>query len=138
MPEQAGWSKDALVDRTATIVLAEVISIETQGRQSTFVFRTLESLKGKQQTTFSLLLSAAPANYKEVHFANHRAQEFWRSTHGRLPWLPGSCTPHYAFKQGARYLLFIESLGNGASAERIHHNSDRWYKYVASRAKTAF
>ena len=133
--ERSGWSKSRLVDGTATVVLAKFTRAEPQPTRFKYHFRPLKVLKGKLPAGALVLeLEPAPRHYTEVTFQDHEAAEFWDGTYGRLPWLNGSCTPRYAFEVAGSYLLFIESLDNGASAERIKSTNDRWYKYVEQRA----
>lgn len=128
--EVAGYSKAELIVKTATIVLAENTASAAEGQVMKFSFRTIEVLKGKDPGGFFLTLAPAPGNYVETDFSGHADPEFWQGTYGRLPWRPGACEPSYAFERGGRYLLFLESLGNGAAAERVRESNDRWYTHV--------
>jgi hypothetical protein len=129
-PAVAGYTKAQLVAKTKTIVLAENIGAKVGTGATEFSFRAIHVLSGKSPGKFKIALTAAPSSYIETDFSSHTDKDFWESTYGRLPWLPGSCTPAYAFEVGGQYLLFLESLANGASAERIRTPTNRWYQYV--------
>jgi hypothetical protein len=130
-PAVAGYTKAQLVAKTKTIVLAENVGTKATAGATEFSFRAIHVLSGKNPGTFKITLTAAPPSYIETDFSSHTDTDFWEGTHGRLSWLPGSCTPAYAFEVGGQYLLFLESLGNGASAERIRTPTNRWYQYVS-------
>jgi len=136
-PAVAEYTKADLVAKTKTIVLVESLGSKMVAAGTEFGFRTVQTLRGKDPGTFKLALQTAPARYLETDFSAHSDPEFWAGTYGRLPWSPGSCTPTYAFETGGQYLLFLESLGNGAAAERIRSRNNRWYRYVRSRVKIA-
>jgi hypothetical protein len=129
-PAVARYTKAQLVAKTNTIVLAENIGAKAAMGTTEFSFRAIHVLSGKSPDAFKIALTTAPANYIETDFSSHTDTDFWEGTHGRLPWLPGSCTPAYAFEVGGQYLLFLDSLANGASAERIRTPTNRWYQYV--------
>ena len=132
--ERSNWSKNRIVDGTGTVVLAKFTRATPKAARFDYHFEVLKILKGTVTSKrFVLELDPAPSNYVEETFQEHEAPEFWEGTYGRLPWLNGPCTPRYAFEAGGTYLLFIESLNNGASAERINNTTDRWYKFVEQR-----
>ena len=133
---ESGWSKEELVDFSPNIVLAEVIRrASASSYQTEWTFRTIEVLKGVSSPSFHVVLLDAPDSYVEVDFSAHTDREFWDGAYGRLPWVPGPCTPTYTFELGGQYLLFTESFGNGASAERIRSGKDKWLLYVRDRAR---
>jgi hypothetical protein len=133
----AEYTKAELVAKSKTIVLGKATSSKAALGAEEFTFQTLEVLRGKASPTFSLVLEAAPETYLETDFSAHTDPEFWGGSYGRLPWTPGSCAPKYAFELGAEYLLFLDLLGNGASAERIRTRSNKWYRYVRAQVKSA-
>ena len=128
-------SKSDLLSQTPTIVLAQMTDARDLGRQRSFSFRTIEVLKGQHRDRFTLVLDRAPASYREIDFNSHKDRSFWDGSYDRLPWRPGMCTPTYDFVPGGQYLLFLENLDNGASAERIKDRGDLWYKHVRERTK---
>ena len=135
-PAESVWSKEELVDFSPNILLAEAIrSAPASSFQTEWTFRTIEELKGVGSASFQVVLLDAPDSYVEVDFSAHTDREFWEGAYGRLPWVPGPCTPTYTFELGGQYLLFTESFGNGASAERIKSDRDKWLLYVRDRAK---
>ena len=132
--KESGWSKEQLVNNTKTITLVEVVGkLEAQNNKTKWKFKTLKNIKGKNLSHFELLLENAPKSYIEVNFENHTNMEFWESDYGRLPWVPGPCEPRYSFEIGGKYLIFLESLVNGASAERIFYENDKWLVYVRNK-----
>jgi len=132
--KQSTWNKDELISNTNTIVLAEVVNTKEVGEKSEFTFRTVSVLKGTKSGEFSIALSTVQekdrGSYKENNFEKHTSSEFWQGANGRLPWYSGSCRPVYMFEKGGQYLLFLESLPNSASAERVNSLNDSWYIYV--------
>lgn len=125
------WGKDALIANTPTIVLARLEGIAFDGDgKTTYTFRTIETLKGDSQQRFPLVLESAPGRQPDPDFNDHADPEFWQDNQGRLAWPGGACLPRYTFHQHGQYLLFIESLANGASAERIFSRSDKWLAHV--------
>jgi hypothetical protein len=135
-PVESGWGKEQLVARTSTIVLVEVAEKKEVSRHETrWVFRTLRPLKGAPSASFEVTLPNAPDSYIEVDFSEHTDREFWEGSYGRLPWVPGPCTPRYTFELAGQYLLFVEALNNGASAERIKSKEDKWLLYVQERVQ---
>ena len=137
VPAVAEYTKDQLIAKTNTIVLAESIGSKAGADGTRFSFRTVQALRGKRPAFFEITLRAALPNYVETDFSTHTDPDFWKGTYGRLPWSPGSCSPSYAFEVGGQYLLFVESLGNGAAAERIRIPANKWYQYVRARVKNA-
>lgn len=136
-PAVADYTKDQLIAKTKTIVLAECVASTVKSNETLFSFRTIQTIRGKQPKSFKLALRAAPESYVEIDFASHTDPVFWIGTYGRLPWLPGLCEPTYAFEIGGQYLLFVDSLGNGAAAERIRTPANKWYQYVRAKVKNA-
>jgi hypothetical protein len=125
------WNKDALIANTPTIVLAQLDSMASDGDgKTTYTFRTIETLKGESQPTFTLLLDSAPGRALNPDFNDHADPGFWQDNQGRLAWAGGACLPRYTFHRHGQYLLFMESLANGASAERILNRSDKWLTHV--------
>jgi hypothetical protein len=135
-PAVASYSKTELIAKTATIVLAEHTGTLIEQKAVRFSFRTVEVLKGKKPRNFSLLLAPAPKSYVETDFSKHSDSGFWQGSYGRLPWLPGACEPTYAFELRGKYLLFLESIGNGAAAERVHAPGNKWYLHVRQALAT--
>lgn len=136
-PAVVDYTKDQLIAKTKAIVLAECVASREKSNKTLFSFRTVQAIRGKRPRTFNLILRSAPKGYVEIDFASHTDPEFWNGTYGRLPWLPGLCEPTYAFEVGGQYLLFVDSLGNGAAAERIRTPDNKWYQYVRAKVKNA-
>jgi len=131
---ESGWDKDELVRQTKTILYVKVTKrSKINNHQTKWTFKVLDRVKGKSNSIIEMSLPNAPVNYKEVHFNHHTDDGFWKNRYGRLPWILGLCTPRYQFEINGRYLLFVESLNNGASAERIIDENDKWLIFVKNQ-----
>jgi len=130
-PETA-LGKSELIAHAGSIALVKPIHAERMGRYTNWSFKIVERLKGdlEEGTVVTVNLLAAGEAIREMDFERHEMPGFWDVFLGRLPWLPGECTPRYEFESGGTYMLFLDAMANSASAERINDKSDKWYRFV--------
>ena len=124
-------SKDELISKSKSIVLAKLESSETKEGRVFNKLKVLEVLKGSGISEV-IFISSKRKHYNN-NFNGHSDGEFWIDGTGRSQWPCCICGPDHTFIKGENYLLFPDSFGAIKSAEIIKAKSDEWYKYVKGR-----
>ncbi len=124
-----------LIARTKHVVLAKVKNAQCVNEYDvSYRFKTLETLKGANKANFQLL-GITEEFLNSDNFNNHRDNEFWQQTGGRL-YTSSDCQIYPSFIVGSTYLLFLDKPYHVKSFEKIDNNNDKgknrdkWLSYV--------
>lgn len=125
------WNKDDLIDKSKSIVLVKLNSIDTDNSSIKYTLSPIKVLKGKGDET--VFWSHSTKHY-DSDFNYHSDGEFWMPNIGRSEFPCCICGPDHTFKKGEMYLLFPDAMGAMKSGEIIKNiEKDEWYKYVIDR-----
>ena len=156
-PEEQSSSSDELIERTDNIVLARVTAaklISEEGMdlpffQVEYMFKTIETIKGQGEETFSIIGrpmlwgedmesfrngEASPVSLTEFHSED----KFWKSPVGRVKADP-SCEIRPSFAVGSSYLVFLDKAYHQKSFELVNAYApystvgDKWLAYVRGK-----
>ncbi len=125
-----------LIARNKHIVLAKVEGMRIVNNDKvSYRFKTLENLKGDNKTNFQLV-GITEDSPNTNSFNNHRNNEFWQDTGGRL-YTSADCQIYPSFTVGSTYLLFLDKPYHVKSFEKIENirskNRDKWFSYVKNK-----
>lgn len=134
-----------LVQRTGTIVVAEVLSAKPVVRATTTInegntlynVKVLETLKGSDKTKLNTgidLLGNPPPRKADNDFTAHQETTFWKDNAGRTIVAP-DCSLRPSLVVGAKYLLFVDKPYHVKSFENISNPEDRWLEKVRAEIK---
>ena len=125
------WNKDDLIEKSKSIVLVQLTSVEEDGSSIKYTLSPIKTLKGKGNEI--VFWSHSKKHYKS-DFNFHRDGEFWMPNIGRSEFPCCICGPDHTFEKGEMYLLFPDAMGSMKSGEIIKDiEKDEWYKYVIER-----
>lgn len=145
-PEQTSpWQ--ALVHRSANIVLAEAVSAQPADPQAlgTVQLKVVQTLKGTARAQVEInearvIPKLDPKNTdkgdepKQQSFNDHRDKLFWQNRMGRTIAGP-DCLIHPTFIAGEKYLVFADKPYHVKSFEMIRNENDEWLAKVKAEIK---
>lgn len=140
---------EELVKRSKGIYYAVAIK---KSNYEVYEFEVIDNLRAKQKLAgllvkvknffdFSEVGRETPMQYKNVfikgtyrtyksgNYNNHKDEEFWTRTGGRVDIDP-DCSLKPTFKVGLKYLLFVDEPYHFKSFEEVNTTEDRWFKKV--------
>ena len=137
-PQSQVTSKEELVDRTKTIVLAQVVKAEMLASGDVkYTFKPERSIKGTPPENF-VIEGSVLAEGDIKTFRDHQDEEFWHTAGGRC-YHDTDCLIHPAFAVGRMYLIFLEQPYHQQSFEQVDRigetDTDKWLAWVAERCK---
>ncbi|MDH5445321.1 MAG: hypothetical protein OEY52_07175 [Gammaproteobacteria bacterium] len=125
--------KDQLIEKSKTIVLAKLKSMEKENSEIKYTLVPLKILKGNKS---EIVFRSISKKHYDNDFNFHKDGEFWMNKVGRSEFPCCICGPDHTFRENELYLLFPDSFGAMKSGEIIKDiNKDEWYKYVLKRIK---
>jgi len=125
------WSKDDLIEKSKTIVLVKLNSVELDQSSTKYILSPIKTLKGKSE---EIVFWSHSKKHYENDFNFHSDGEFWMPKIGRSEFPCCICGPDHTFVEGQMYLLFPDAMGSMKSGEIIRDiEKDEWYQYVLER-----
>lgn len=130
------WTGEDLANHSPVIVLATANRIDDSDKFAQYKISIIDVIRNKtdQQKIAheNLILNYFSWDYSNKTFNNHKDESFWKNNIGRTKCDGGClCGVNHVFKQGDKYLLFLNELGALKSAERIVDiKNDKWLNYV--------
>jgi hypothetical protein len=132
-PQEQIVSKEKLVSRTKTIVLAQAVKAELQEDGTVkYTFRQIKNIKGEAPKEFVIIGQVSDIETDLETFDDHRKPSFWES--GGRSHHDTDCEIHPTFSVGLFYLIFLEQPYHQKSFERIVRldpdQKDEWLTWV--------